>query len=77
MYINIWNLDTRIDSRFRLYWSPNQLLCMYSCWFSNSIVFAMINCEKMALFAVFFIAMVYENYKFFDTYVCGLYNVIR
>lgn len=48
-----------------------------SCWFSNSIVFAMINCEKMALFAVFFIAMVYENYKFFDTYVCGLYNVIR
>ena len=26
MYINIWNLDTRIDSRFRLYWSTNQLL---------------------------------------------------
>ena len=25
MYINVWNLDTRIDSRFRLYWSTNQL----------------------------------------------------
>ena len=25
MYINILNLDTRIDSRFRLYWSTNQL----------------------------------------------------
>ena len=29
------------------------------------VVFAMINCEKMAHFCFVFIAMVYENYKFF------------
>ena len=26
MYINIWNLDTKIDSRFKLYWPTNQLI---------------------------------------------------
>ena len=43
----------------------------------------MINCEKMALFCFVFIAMVYENYKFLDTYVCSsssssivVYNIL-
>lgn len=44
---------------------------MYSCWFSSSNICDDKLRKNGSFLLCFFIAMVYENYKFFDTYVCG------